>query len=131
MNAASGWRAVLRHRFFYVPAGLAVVILAWNLHVAANAGGLIEGEVRDAAGAPVAGATVIFFERNFVNYQEQSRATTDAQGAYRFSGMQVHVGQLEARMPDGRRSARHQLQLWFRAQNTRVPPLVVAMPTGG
>lgn len=130
MTAGFDWPAVLRHRFFYVPVGLALLVAGWNLHVAANAGGLIEGEVHDAGGVPVSGATVIFFERNFINYQEQSRVTTDPRGAYRFSGMQVHVGQLEARMPDGRRSARYQLQLWFRAQNTRVPPLVVTVPAG-
>lgn len=122
------WSVVLRHRFVYVPAVLAVLVGAWNLYVAANDDGIIEGEVRDARGAPVAGATVIFFERNFVNYQEKQRATTDARGAYRFTDLAVHVGQLEARAEDGRRSERYQLQLWFRAQNTRLPPLVVGTP---
>lgn len=130
MSGGPAWRSILCHRFFYVPATLAVLIAAWNIHVAANSGGLIAGEVRDARGAPVAGATVIFFERNFINYQEQSRTTTDARGAYRFTGMQVHVGQLEAQLADGRKSARHQLQLWFRGQDTRVAPLVVASPSG-
>lgn len=122
------WRAILRHRFFYVPVGLAIVVGAWNIHVAANDDGIVEGEVRDAAGAPVAGATVIFFERNFINYQEKLRATTDARGAYRFEGLQVHIGQLEARLEDGRRSERFQMQLWFRAQNVRLQPLVVQAP---
>ena len=119
------WARLLRHRFVYVPLGLAIIVAAWNVYVAANNDGVIEGEVRDAAGAPVASATVIFFERNFVNYQEKVRTTTDTRGAYRFSGMQVHIGQLEARLEDGRRSERVQLRLWFRAQHTRVRPLVV------
>lgn len=128
MSGGIDWRAVVRHRFFYVPVALALLVAGWNGYVAANDDGLIEGVVRDAAGAPVAGATVVFFERNFVNYQEKLRATTDARGAYRFTGMQVHIGQLEARAEDGRRSERYQMNLWFRAQNTRLPPLVVTAP---
>src|SRR5262245_10418882 len=120
------WRAIVSHRFFYVPAALVVAVAAWNLHVATNADGVIEGSVRDAAGRPVAGADVIFFERNFVNYQEKFHARTDASGAYRFADMQVHIGQLEARAPDGRRSQRLQRRLWFRAQHTRADPLVLA-----
>ena len=78
--------------------------MAWNVYIAFNDHGIIEGEVRDKAGAPVAGATVIFFERNFIYYEEKQRATTDAQGAYRFTDMKTHIGQLEARTSDGRKS---------------------------
>jgi len=78
----------------------------------------------------VAGATVIFFERNFVYYQELRRTTTDARGAFRFDGMQVHVGQLEARTADGRHSERRQMRLWFRAQNTEIAPLILNVPRG-
>jgi hypothetical protein len=124
------WRRFLTHRFFLVPLVLALVVAGWNLYIAFNDGGIIEGEVRDRAGAPVPGATVIFFERNFVYYQEKQRTVTDARGAYRFDGMQVHVGQLEARTADGRQSERRQLRLWFRAQNTEVTPLIVAAPRG-
>ena len=119
------WRAARRPRFVYIPLGLVVLVGGWNLYVAANADGVIEGVVRDGAGRPVADADVIFFERNFVNYQEKFRARTDATGAYRFENMQVHVGQLEARAPDGARSPRQQLRLWFRAPHTRADPLVV------
>lgn len=124
------WRRVLTHRFVAVPLSVAVVVGAWNIYVSLNDDGIIAGEVRDRAGAPVAGAAVIFYERNFINYQEKQRATTDASGAYRFTGMQVHVGQLEARTEDGRRSDRRQLWLWFRARNTQVAPLIVAAPNG-
>ena len=119
------WRRILTHRFFVVPAAVALVVAAWNIYIAFNDGGLIEGEVRDRAGAPVAGATVIFFERNFVYYQEKQRTTTNARGAYRFDNMQVHVGQLEALTADGRHSERRQLRLWFRAQNAELAPLVI------
>jgi len=124
------WRRILTHRFFVVPLAVALVVAGWNIYIAFNDGGLIEGEVRDRAGAPVAGATVIFFERNFVYYQEKQRTTTDARGAYRFDGMQVHVGQLEARTADGHHSDRRQLRLWFRAQNAELAPLIVDAPRG-
>jgi hypothetical protein len=124
------WRRILRHRFFVVPAVLALLVAGWNLYIAFNDGGVIAGQVRDRAGAPVAGATVIFFERNFVYYQENRRTVTDANGAFRFDGMQIHIGQLEARTSDGRQSERRQLRLWFRAQDTEVAPLIVDTPRG-
>ena len=124
------WRRILGHRFVAVPLALALLVAGWNTYIAFNNGGIIEGEVRDRAGAPVAGATVIFFERNFVYYQELRRTTTDARGAFRFDGMQVHVGQLEARTADGRHSDRRQMRLWFRAQNAEIAPLIVDAPRG-
>jgi len=124
------WRRALGHRFVAVPLALALLVAGWNTYIAFNDGGIIEGEVRDRAGAPVAGATVIFFERNFVYYQELRRTTTDARGAFRFDGMQVHVGQLEARTADGRHSERRQMRLWFRAQNTEIAPLILNVPRG-
>jgi len=124
------WRRILGHRFVAVPLALALLVAGWNTYIAFNNGGIIEGEVRDRAGAPVAGATVIFFERNFVYYQELRRTTTDARGVFRFDGMQVHVGQLEARTADGRHSDRRQMRLWFRAQNAEIAPLIVDAPRG-
>lgn len=125
----SRW-SFLGHRFIAVPLAIVVLIGGWNIYIAFNDDGRIRGEVRDRTGAPVPGATVIFFERNFINYQETKRTVTDASGAYRFDGMQVHVGQLEARTADGRLSARRQLRLWFRAQNVEMAPLVVEAPRG-
>lgn len=123
------WR-LLRHRFVAVPLVLALLVIGWNVYIAFNDNGIIAGEVVDRAGAPVPGATVIFFERNFIYYQEKERTTTDAKGNYRFAGLAVHVGQLEARAADGRHSERRQLRLWFRAQNTEVAPLIIDQPRG-
>ncbi len=124
------WRRILTHRFVVVPLAVALLAAGWNIYIRFNDDGLIEGEVRDRTGAPVSGATVVFFERNFVYYQEKQRTMTDAHGTYRFDGMQVHVGQLEARTEDGRHSERRQLRLWFRAQNAEVAPLIVDAPRG-
>ena len=123
------WR-LLAHRFVAVPLALAALVVGWNVYIAFNDDGLIEGRVLDRAGAPVPGATVIFFERNFIYYQEKLRTTTDAQGDYRFADMRVHVGQLEARTADGRHSERRQLRLWFRAQNAEMAPLIIDAPRG-
>jgi hypothetical protein len=121
------WRA-LTHRFVAVPLLLLAIVAAWNVYIAFNDHGIIEGEVRDKTGAPIAGATVIFFERNFIYYEEKQRATTDAHGVYRFTDMKTHIGQLEARTADGRKSERRQLRLWFRSQDIEVAPLVVEAP---
>ena len=93
MNGRMSWRW-LTHRFVAVPLVLLVVVAAWNVYIAFNAHGVIEGKVRDGAGNPLAGATVVFFERNFVYYEERKQAVTDAHGAYRFTGMNTHIGQL-------------------------------------
>jgi hypothetical protein len=124
------WRRILSHRFVVVPLSVILLVAGWNIYIALNNGGIIEGEVHDSSGAPAPGATVIFFERNFVYYQEKQRTTADAKGVYRFDGMQVHVGQLEARAADGHHSERRQLRLWFRAQNVNVAPLIIDMPPG-
>lgn len=83
MNWRMSWRA-LTHRFVAVPLALFAIVVAWNIYIAFNDHGIIEGEVRDKAGAPATG--------------------------------------------DGRKSERRQLRLWFRSQDTEVPPLVVEAP---
>ena len=119
------WWRILRHRFVAVPLVLASLVAAWNVYIVFNSDGIIAGTVVDSQGHPVPGAEVVFYARNFVNYQEAARTTADAAGAWRFDGMQVHVGQLEAHVRDGRRSERLQLRLWFRGQNVRLAPLML------
>ncbi|WP_270934883.1 carboxypeptidase-like regulatory domain-containing protein [Falsiroseomonas oryzae] len=113
-------------RWFIVPATLAAVVLGWNLHVAANATGEVRGRVVDATGRPVAGATVLLFERSFVVNTEKQRVVTDAAGAFRFQGNASHAVQLQADAPAGK-SERVTLRLLFRAQDADLPaPLVIA-----
>jgi hypothetical protein len=129
MNWAMSWR-VLSHRFVAVPLALVAIVVAWNVYIAFNDHGVIEGMVIDRAGKPVAGATVTFFERNFIYYEEKQRTVTNTQGVYRFTDMKTHIGQLEARADDGRKSERRQLRLWFRSQDTEVAPLLMETPRG-
>ena len=63
-------RRSLTHRFVAVPLALLIVVAAWNVYIAFNDHGIVEGEVLDRTGAPVAGASVLFFERNFIYYEE-------------------------------------------------------------
>jgi hypothetical protein len=119
------WRRILLHRFVAVPLALIILVSGWNTYIALNGDGIIQGVVRDGSGATMAGATVIFFERNSAYFEERQRTMTNAQGVYRFTDMQFYIGQLEARTTDGRQSQRHLLRLWFRAQNTDVAPLIV------
>jgi len=110
------WRHILFSRFFIVPAVLIIGIGAWNLYVDAHAHGLLEGSVVDAAGKPVADATVILSVHDFVTQVEKARTQTDASGRFRFDDNSSHLIQLEAQ-DHARRSKRVTVRLWFRAQD--------------
>jgi hypothetical protein len=113
-------------RWFIVPGTLLAIVVAWNIYVAGHATGEIRGRVVDAAGAPVAGATVQLFERAFVVNTEKQRAMTDAAGVFRFAGNASHAVQLQADA-NGAKSERVTLRLLFRAQDADLPaPLVIA-----
>jgi Carboxypeptidase regulatory-like domain len=112
--------AWLKSRWVMVPLGMALTVLAWNGYVAANAGGVVEGRVVDAAGRPVADASVILLERHFVMHNERQRTRTDGSGTFRFTGNDNHSLQLEAEAPGLGRSERRVVRLWFRAQNVNL-----------
>lgn len=113
----------LRSRWVIVPGGILAVVALWNLYVAAHAGGIVEGRVLDAAGAPVPGASVLLYERAFITNNEKQRTLTDADGRFRFEGNASHAIQLQAEGAGGR-TERMTVRLWFRAQNrTLAQPL--------
>jgi hypothetical protein len=117
----------MRNRWVVVPGVLAVLISGWNLYVAANANGQIEGRVVDQAGQPVPGATVTLFNRSFITNEARARATTDALGRFRFEDNTSHAVQLQAEAPGHGRGERVTLRLWFRAQDVAMhDPLVLA-----
>ena len=118
----------LTSRWVIVPGGMLLATLAWLAYVGQHDHGLIEGRVTDAAGKPVAGATVVLFERGFVTHQERDRATSDAAGRFRFTNNRSHSVQLEAITPALGRTDRRIVRLWFAAQDValeqplRFPP---------
>ena len=129
MSFASSAGSWARSRWVIVPGAMLVFTLGWLLYVSAHDHGVVEGSVVDAAGQPVAGATVQLFERGFVTHQERGRATTDAQGAFRFSDNRSHSIQLEAEAPGMGRTDRRILRLWFAAQDAKLAePLRFATP---
>jgi hypothetical protein len=122
------WRRVLASRFVIVPAGLAAVVVAWNIYVTLHAHGIVAGEVVNAAGRPVAGATVTLYRLNFITEVEAGRTRTDARGRFRFTDNRSHLIELQA--AEGKRaSPRVTVRLWFRAQDRVLgKPLRIAGP---
>jgi hypothetical protein len=117
-------RRQLVSRWVIVPGGIAVVTLVWLAYVGAHDHGVVEGRVVDRSGRPVGGASVMLFERGFVTHQERGRATSDADGAFRFTDNRSHSIQLEAEAPGLGRSERRIVRLWFAAQDVKlVEPL--------
>ena len=122
------WRR-LRSRWVIVPGGLALFMVFWLAWVGTHNHGLIEGRVIDVAGRPVAGATVLLFERGWVTHQEKARAITDADGHFRFRDNPSHSVQLEAEAPGLGRTERRIVRLMFAAQDTKLDePLRFAAP---
>ena len=117
-------RGRLASRWVIVPGGIAVVTLLWLVYAAAHDHGIVEGRVVDRSGQPVGGASVMLFERGFVTHQERGRATSDENGAFRFTDNRSHSIQLEAEAPGLGRSERRIVRLWFAAQDVHlVEPL--------
>jgi len=120
MSGSSSLGPWLKSRWVIVPGAMIVFTLGWLAYVNSHNRGLVEGRVVDAAGKPVAGASVQLFERGFVTHQERGRATTDADGVFRFTDNRSHSIQLEAEAPGLGRSNRHILRLWFAAQDAKL-----------
>jgi hypothetical protein len=120
MKREAGYASWLTSRWFIVPVAFVVVTVGWLAYVGVHAHGLVEGRVVDAAGRPVAGATVVMFERGFVTHEQRGRATTDADGTFRFTDNRSHSIQLEAEAPGRGRTDRRVLRLWFAAQDARL-----------
>jgi len=125
-NGLASW---LRSRWVIVPGSIVIVTLAWLAYVARHDHGVVEGAVVDAAGRPVAGAAVVLYERGFVTHEQRGRATTAADGTFRFIDNRSHSIQLEAEAPGLGRSDRRIVRLWFAAQDTKLnAPLRFAAP---
>jgi len=113
-------RRVLLNRFVLLPGAIAAAIILWHIYVATHDHGLVAGRVVDAAGKPVADATVALWVYNFTTYQETSHVKTDAAGIFRFTDNPSHRIQVSAEKPGVGRSARVPLFLYFRSQDAEL-----------
>lgn len=109
-------RRILLSRFFIVPAVIILTIVGWNLYVDEHAHGQLGGRVVDAAGKPVADATVILSVHDFVTQVEKARTRTDAAGQFQFTHNNSHLIQLQAQT-SGVASTPVKVRLWFRGQD--------------
>ncbi|MBV8189718.1 MAG: carboxypeptidase regulatory-like domain-containing protein [Alphaproteobacteria bacterium] len=123
------WRLILLNRFVLVPGAIVVAIALWNLYVATHDHGIVTGRVVDAAGRPVAGATVSLWTYNFTTYEQKAEVKTDAEGVFRFTDNPSHRIQIGAEKPGVGRSQRIPVFLYFRAQDTTLDtPLRLSAP---
>jgi hypothetical protein len=122
-----GWRGWLVNRVTITFGAIALIVLGWNLYVAAHDDGILEGQVVDAAGEPVAGAAVVLNERTIVSLAPIAETRTDAQGQFRFEGHDRHALVLTARKAGVGASPRVEVKLYFRNQNRRLAdPVMLA-----
>lgn len=111
------WRRLVLNRFTVVLGSIAVAVIAWNLYVATHNHGRISGNVVDASGQPVAGATVVLWVQNFTTYVEKTRGVTDAEGRFLMRNRDSHNIQITAEKPGVGRSVRLPVRLYFRAED--------------
>jgi 5-hydroxyisourate hydrolase-like protein (transthyretin family) len=119
------WKGWLLNRVTITFGLIAVVVIAWNLYVQAHDDGILEGQVVNEAGEPVAGAKVVLSERTIVSMTSIAETVTDADGRFHFEGHDRHALVLTAEMPDLARSARMEVQLYFKNQNRRLASPIV------
>jgi hypothetical protein len=106
---------------------IALVVLLWNLYVAANDDGTLAGTVVGPNGRPVPGAEVVLSERTIVSLEPIAETVTDDQGHFEFTRHDRHRVVLTASKPGIGNSGRLEVRLYFRNQNRRLDePLQLA-----
>jgi len=119
------WRTVLGSRFFVVPAGIAVAVIAWNVYISMHDDGVVRGRVVDASGRPVEGATVLMLEETFTTHTDRGRVTTGPDGRFEFLDNRSHHVLLRAEKPGVGRSEQQEVRLAFRAQHVDLASPIV------
>ena len=110
-------RPLLWNRYTITCGGIALLAALWNLYVALDSGGTISGQVVGPDGRPVAGATVLLSEKTLLVSAARARATTDGEGAFRFSGHGLYRLYLEAAKDGVGRMPAREFRLYFKGQN--------------
>ena len=120
-------RSWLKNRFVITFGGAALLAAAWNVYVAANNDGVIEGVIVAPDGNPVPGATVTLTERTLLVSQPRGSTTTDSEGRFVFRDHHLHRLYLEAVKDGVGRLPQREYRLYFKGQNlTLNEPLQLA-----
>jgi hypothetical protein len=127
MGALKGW---LIHRVPITFAVIALIVVGWNVYVAAHADGILEGVVVGPGGEPVPDAEVVLSERTIVSLAPIGKTTTDRDGRFRFERHGRHALVLNASRPEVGQSGRIEIRLYFRNQNLELEDPVRLEPAG-
>ncbi len=112
--------SIVRNRYSITFGTIALLAGLWNLYVAINDGGIITGQVVGPDDHPVEGATVVLSEKTLLVSAVRARTTTDARGAFRFSGHRLYHIYLEAYREGVGRMLPKEFRLYFKGQNLRL-----------
>jgi Carboxypeptidase regulatory-like domain len=121
-------RSWLINRVTVTFGAIAIVVLAWNLYVAAHDDGLLAGTVVGPDGQPVPGAEVVLSERTIVSLEPIAETTTDDQGHFLFTHHDRHRVVLTASKPGTGESGRLEVRLYFRNQNRELAEPLLLHP---
>jgi hypothetical protein len=106
---------------------IALVVLLWNLYVAANDDGILAGTVVGPDGEAVPGVEVVLSERTIVSLEPIAETVTDDDGRFQFARHDRHRVVLTASKPGVGNSNRLEVRLYFRNQNRELgEPLQLA-----
>ncbi len=125
-----GWKGWLVNRVTITFGLIAIVTVGWNLYVRAHNDGILEGEVVDAGGQPVADATVILNEQTLVSLAPIAETTTNENGSFNFLKHDRHKVVLTVAKPGAGASDRILVRLYFRNQNHTLPDPIILQPRG-
>ena len=108
---------ILQNRYVVTFGLIGLAALLWNVYIAFNDDGVIEGRVVAPDGRPVAGATVVLSERSLLVTAPRARATTDEAGRFAFADHGLYRLYLEARKDGLGVFEPLEFRLYFRGQN--------------
>lgn len=110
-------RTLFLNRYTITFGAIAIIAALWNLYVAFNDDGIIEGRVVDPDNRPVEGATVTLFQKTLYVAEPRDKTTTDKNGAFFFKEHSSYKLWLEAIKEGLGKSPKEEFRLYFRNQN--------------
>ncbi len=123
------YRFWLHNRYTVTLGSMALLAVLWNIYVAMNNDGIIQGRVVDSHHQPVPGATVVLSERTLLVTASRDKTETQSDGTFRFKGHNLYHMYLEAYKEGIGRMAPKEFRLYFRGQNLVLrEPLTLSEP---